>query len=103
MSRKHLSLAAAIAALMCVGTAGVASAAPGNGDADGHLVLVTDDGETILPAGRAVRLALDVCAGASLLDLDIVNVGDVREVFPDPLEVCAGVELRSQVADEDDD
>ena len=103
MFRKHLPLAAAIAALMCAGTAGVASAAPGNGNADGHLLLVTPDGEAVLPPGRAIRTALELCVGGGgLLGLDIVNVGDVRRVSPDPVEVCAGVELRSQVAEDDD-
>jgi hypothetical protein len=96
---RTLTVAAGVAAL-AGGFAAPASAAPPVSAKAGHLVLTTADGTQTLPPGQAKKRALAACGDAAPDSLDI---DAVRDVFPDELDVCAGVSLRSQVAPDVDD
>lgn len=94
--------AVAVAAAGSFLAAGPAVAAPKVGHAKGHLVLAVDGADVAtLPPGQAIKRAQAVCATR---DNDVaVTVADVRAAFPEPVVVCDGVTLRSQVAAEADD
>ena len=63
----------------------------------GHLILTVDGVvEATAGPGKALRLALAECEAR---DGDVaVTVDDVRAAFPNPVAVCDGVTLTSQVA-----
>jgi hypothetical protein len=88
-----------IAVALLAGGAGIAAAAPGDGAKSGHLVLAVAGEETVtLAPGQAKKAAVAACGGDVVVDIDAV-----RAAFPDPVEVCEGVTLASQVATEEDD
>lgn len=92
-------VAAAIAAAAAL-TIGGAAAAP-KGNANGHLILTVDN-KVVATAGpgKALKLALAECEDR---DGDVVvTVDDVRAAFPNPVAVCNGVTLTSQVAADED-
>lgn len=101
---------ASAVAVFALGTAGAAAAAPGGvpgppvdkGNKQGFLVLTVGADAQKLAPGRAVKAAVAACDD---LDLEpaVVTVDDVRAAFPEPVDVCDGVTLTSQVAADGDD
>jgi hypothetical protein len=75
-----------------------ATAAPGKGNANGHLI-VTVNGVEVATAGpgKAFKLAAAECAELGLVADPAVVVDTVRAGFPNPVEVCAGVTLTSKI------
>jgi hypothetical protein len=74
-----------------------AMAAPGKGAANGHLILTVDNVVVATAGpGKALKAALAECEDRAG-DV-VVVVDDVRAAFPNPVIVCNGVTLTSQVA-----
>ena len=90
MVRLIITLVSVVALIL--GTAGAANAA---GNAKGHLILSIDGVATTVAPGQAVKQAAAACVGRA--NVVVVTVADVRAAFPNPVTVCNGVTLTSQV------
>ena len=82
---------------------GTAGAAPKEGRAAGHLVLTVGEDVILAGPGKALRLAVAECEDLGQDVDETVTVDTVRAAFPNPVEVCDGVTLASQVAADEDE